>query len=502
MRTRTAASGVVRSTIPARIDRLPWSPFHTRMVVTLGACWILDGFEIASVENIGKQLNFGLSPAAIGGLGTAYLLGEVLGALYFGSRSDQLGRRRLFFLTLTIYLVGSALTALVVGTGVFALVFLYLTRFIAGVGIGGECSAINSMIDELIPAPYRGRVDIAVNGTYWAGAAMAGIVQVPLLSGAIDPNYGWRIALLTGPLFAIVIVFLRRGVPESPRWQIMHGRDRDAEMSITHIEQEVKQAGMTLPAVDGSRAIDIKPIPRAGYVTLLRVLFRTYPTRLTLGATMMITQSFLYNAIFFNYTSVLVSFFRVDNHDTAIYIIPFAVGNLLGALILGRLFDKIGRRKMISRTYIVSGVLLVGSAFVFRAGGFTAATQTLAWCVIFFFASAGASAAYLTVSEIFPMEVRAKAIAVFFAIAQACGSIAPWFYGSLIDEHNPDRSALFAGFLLGAVVMIIGGLVSLVLAVDAENKSLEEVAPPLSVVRTETGHQASNELPRHGDMSG
>jgi MFS family permease len=332
MKTSTAANEIVRSTIPARIDRLPWSPFHTRMVIALGACWILDGFEIASVANIGKQLNLDLSATAIDGLGSVYLLGEVFGALYFGSRSDRLGRRRLFFLTLTIYFIGSSLTVFAIGPGTFTLIFLYLTRFIAGVGIGGEYTAINSMIDELIPASYRGRVDIAVNGTYWAGAAIAGAVQIPLLSGAIDPNYGWRIALLLGPLFAIVIVFLRRRVPESPRWQIIHGHVHDAEASITDIEQEVKQAGKTLPAVDDSRAIDIRPTPRAGYLTLLRVFFQTYPTRLALGVTMMVTQSFLFNAIFFNYATVLESFFQVDKNSTAIYIIPFAIGNLLGPL--------------------------------------------------------------------------------------------------------------------------------------------------------------------------
>jgi MFS family permease len=491
MKTPAVTSGVLRSTIPARVDRLPWSRFHSRMVVALGACWLLDGFEITIAENIGEQLtkseSLGLSQQAIGWLATVYLLGEVAGALFFGRLSDRLGRRRLFFFTLLIYFTGSALTACVIGTGSFALFFLYLTRFVAGVGIGGEYAAINSMIDELTPARYRGRVDIIVNGTYWAGAAFAAAVQIPLLSGTIGPRYDWRIAVLIGPLLAIMIVFLRRGIPESPRWQIINGRDRDAEASIAYIEQEVKQAGKTLPPVSDSRAIDIKPAPQAGYLTLLRVLFQTYPTRSTLGATMMITQSFLYNAIFFTYPSVLVSFFQVNKNDTASYLIPFAIGNLLGPWILGRLFDKIGRRKMISRTYFVSGILLVGSAFVFRAGGFTAMTQTLVWCVIFFFASAGASAAYLTVSEIFPMEVRAQAIAVFFAIAQTFGAIAPLFYASLIDRNNPDPSSLFVGFLVGAVAMIFGGLVAAVLAVDAENKSLEEVAPPLSVVKAESG---------------
>ncbi|WP_243653896.1 MFS transporter [Pseudonocardia endophytica] len=455
------------------------------MVLALGTAWILDGFEITIASNVGDKLSdssrLDLSAAAVGGLATAYLIGQVVGALVFGNLSDRLGRRRLFMITLAIYFGGSALTAFTVGSGAFAVSFIYLTRFIAGAGIGGEYAAINSAIDELIPAHYRGRVDIAVNGTYWAGAAIAAIAQVPLLSGAIDPGIDWRIAFLIGPVLAIVIVVLRRNLPESPRWQIMHGRSAEAEESINFIEHEVEATGRTLPPVDESRAIEVKPADQTGYLTLLRILFRTYPGRSTLGAALMITQSFLYNAIFFTYATVLGTFFGIQN--TAIYYIPFAIGNFLGPLLLGPLFDTIGRKKMISGTYVLSGILLVISALLFKAGALTATTQTVAWCIIFFFASAGASAAYLTVSEIFPMEVRAKAIAVFFAIAQAFGSIAPLFYGSLIDKDHPDPSKLFVGYIVGAAVMIVGGILAWILAVDAERKSLEDVAMPLSVVR-------------------
>jgi MFS family permease len=485
--THTTTSGAVRSDIPARVDRLPWSPFHVRLVLALGICWILDGFETMIAANLGEQFSEGarrgLSLTEIGILTAVYLVGEVVGALVFGQLSDRLGRRRLFFVTLTTYFVGSALTAFVVGNGILSLILLYLTRFIAGAGIGGEYAAINSAIDELIPARHRGRIDIIVNGTYWLGAAIAAVVQIPLLSGAIDPSIDWRIAVLIGPLLAIVILFVRRNIPESPRWQIMHGRTEDAEKSIEAIEQEVTRTGRTLPRVSYDRAIDIQPVDKAGYVTLLQVLFRTYPERSVLAAVLMITQSFLYNAIFFTYAAVLVSFFQVAKANTSIYLIWFAIGNLLGPVVLGPLFDKIGRRTMISRTYVLSGVLLVGSAFIFRVGGFTATTQTLVWCVIFFFASAGASSAYLTVSEIFPMEVRAKAIAVFFAIAQCFGALGAVFYGLLIDDNKPDPSSVFVGYLVGAIMMIIGGVVAFLLAVDAENKSLEEVAPPLSEVR-------------------
>jgi len=333
-------------------------------------------------------------------------------------------------------------------------------------------------------AQYRGRTDIAVNGTYWAGAAIAAGIQVPLLSGAIDPAYDWRIAFLVGPVLAIVIVFLRRAVPESPRWQIMHGRAEAAESSIAYIEREVAVSGRTVEPVDEAQAITLRPTPPAGYLTLLRVLFRTYPGRSTLGASLMITQSFLYNAIFFSYAIVLSNFYLGPNADTSLYYIPFAVGNFIGPLVLGPLFDSVGRRKMIAGTYLLSGSLLVITAFLFRADVLTATTQTAAWCVIFFFASAGASAAYLTVSEIFPMEVRAKAIAVFFAIAQIFGSVAPLLYALLIgSKEAPSRPGLFAAYIIGAAVMMAGGIVAAILGVDAERKSLEDVATPLSMVR-------------------
>jgi MFS family permease len=484
-----SSNRVLRSTIPARIDRLPWSPFHTRMVLALGACWILDGFEIAVASNIGAQLaepeNLALTPTAIGLLATVYLLGEVVGALWFGRLSDRLGRRRLFLATLATYFTGSALTAAVVGHGALPLALLYLTRFVAGMGIGGEYAAVNSTVDELVPARYRGRIDIGINGTYWAGAALAGAVQVPLLSGALDPRWDWRIALLVGPVLACGIWLLRRNLPESPRWLIIQGRSDEAEASVARIENAVDPAGRTLSPVEESHALAIRPVPPVGYLGMLRLLFRAYPRSCALGATMMITQSFLYNAIFFSYASVLVHYYGVNDNQTAIYLVPFAVGNLLGPLVLGRLFDTLGRRKMISRTYGLSGALLIVSALVFADGGFTAVSQTVAWCVIFFFASAGASSAYLTVSEIFPMEVRAKAIAIFFAIAQAAGALAPLIYGALINTGNPDRTSLCIGFLAGAALMIAGAVVARLIAVDAENKSLEDIATPLSVIAAE-----------------
>ncbi len=481
--TKTVGGGALRSLIPARIDRLPWSRFHTHLVIALGVAWVLDGLEITIASNVGPDLTLhttlNLSAGAAADIATWYLIGEVIGALFFGRLSDRLGRRNLFMVTLGVYLIGSGLTAATPRGGHW-FIFLYATRVIAGMGIGGEYAAINSAIDEMIPARYRGRVDLAVNGTYWAGAFLGTIVTLFLLNH-LTPNLGWRIAYVVGPVLALVIIFVRRHLPESPRWQIMHGRQQAAEESIAEIEHDVERTKGALPPVDPGKELEIRPAEQIGYLALLRVLFSHYPSRSVLGAALMITQSFLYNAIFFTYGLVLEYFFHVKVTDTGYYFLAFAVGNLLGPLTIGHLFDTIGRRKMISSTYLLSGVLLVITAQLFKAGVLNATTQTICWSVIFFFASAGASAGYLTVSEIFPLEVRAKAIAVFFAIAQCFGSLGSHLYGHLIGTGT-DPNRLYFGYLLGAGAMIVGGLVAVFLAVDAEGKSLEEVAKPLSVV--------------------
>jgi MFS family permease len=483
------APGVIRSLIPARIDRLPWSPFHTRMVVALGVAWILDGLEITVASGVvallTEKTSLGLSSTQAGALASVYLAGEVVGALVFGRMSDKLGRKKLFVITLAVYLVGSGLTALTLSNGVGWLVFLYATRFISGMGIGGEYAAINSAIDELIPARFRGRVDIMVNGTYWAGA-LIGTIGTYIFLNELSPDVGWRVAFLLGPVLGLVIIFVRRHLPESPRWQVMHGHAAQAEETIDYIEHEVVHGGRELPEVPEDKAVEIKPAEDIGYFALARVLFKEYPQRAIYGATLMITQSFLYNAIFFTATLVLTTFYGVDAKTAPLFLIAFAVGNLAGPFLLGHLFDTVGRKKMISGTYIIAGVLLTISAFLFKAGVLTATTQTIAWCLIFFFASAGASSAYLTVSEIFPQEVRAKAIAVFFALAQCFGALGPLIYGSLIDQDDPQPGPLFAGYLLGAGVMIVGGLVAAFLGVSAEGKSLEDVATPLALRRPGT----------------
>ncbi len=477
--------------IPARLDRIGWSKFHTRMVIALGVAWVLDGLEITIATNVTPILthksSLGLSSASVGfAVGTIYLLGEVAGAIFFGRLSDKWGRKNLFMITLGVYLLGGTLTALTAGHSHGWALWLEFTRFLAGMGIGGEYAAINSAIDELIPARYRGRIDIAVNGSYWGGAFIATVLTIVLLDH-ISPNVAWRLAFLFGPLLGFIILFVRKNLPESPRWLLMHGRTEEAEAAVAQVEKDAKASGGTLDEVDESKAIEIRPAEKIGFIVLAGTLFRKYPRRSLLGASLMITQSFLYNAIFFTYALVLTKVYGVGEKSTPYYFIFFALGNFIGPLTLGRLFDSVGRKKMIAGTYILSGLLLAGSAFLFEAGALDAVTQTVCWCVVFFFASAGASAAYLTVSEIFPVEVRAKAIAVFFAIAQFFGSLGPWLYGQLIGSgHNHSR--LFVGYLIGGAVMVIGGLVEIAIGVNAEQRSLEDIAQPIGA----TSAQRSN----------
>jgi len=484
--TTHATAGTARpviSTIPARLDRLRWSPFHTRMVIGLGTAWILDGLEITIASSVTSLLTHGdtlaLTTSEVSSLATVYLVGQVVGALVFGKLSDSLGRRRLFMWTLAIYLVGTGLSA-AAWPGTAGLIYLYLTRFVAGSGIGGEYAAINSAIDEMMPARYRGRTDIWINGSYWAGSVVGTFASF-LLINAFAPDTGWRLAFLVGPVLAVVVLLVRRNLPESPRWLLTHGREDEALAAMERIEQSARDDGQHLAPVDARDAIALQPEKNYGYVTLLRYCFTRYRRRAILGATLMITQSFLYNAIFFTYALALTTFYGVSAQMVPLYGLVFAVGNLAGPLLLGNLFDTVGRKKMISGTYLVSGVLLAVSAWLFQAGVLNAAGQTFLWTVIFFFASAGASSGYLTVSEIFPLEIRAQAIAVFFAIAQCAGAIGPILYGILIGDGS-DRAGLTVGYLIGAALMVVGGLTAAALGVNAERRSLETIARPLSAV--------------------
>jgi MFS family permease len=468
--TEASAPAVVETDIPARLDRLPWARFHTLVVAALGITWILDGLEVTLAGSVAGALKASpvlrFSNYDVGFAASAYLGGAVLGALFFGWLTDRLGRKKLFFITLAVYLTATAATALSWNLFSFA-----LFRFLTGAGIGGEYAAINSTIQELVPARVRGWTDLCINGSFWIGAAMGALGAVVLLDPAVmDPEYGWRLAFLIGASLAVVIFFMRLWLPESPRWLMTHGRAAEAERVVAGIEDRVLGAGHELPPVD---------LPRVRLRARTHTLFDRHRRRTLVGLSLMGGQAFFYNAIFFTYALVLTDFYGIRADHVGWYILPFAAGNFLGPLLLGRLFDVVGRRPMIAFTYVMSGVLLTVSGALFAEGTLSAAGQTLAWSVIFFFASAAASSAYLTVSETFPLEIRALAIAFFYAIGTGIGGIAgPWLFGALIDTGS--RVSVYGGYLVGAALMIAAGVIAWFFAVSAERKPLEHVARPLA----------------------
>ncbi|HEV7741622.1 MAG TPA: MFS transporter [Pseudolysinimonas sp.] len=470
------APRTIRSLIPARLDRLPWTRFHWMIVVGLGFSWILDGLEVQIVSLGGYEHTLHMNATDVGIAGTVYLSGQVVGALVFGRLADSLGRKKLFILTLAIYLVASGIAGLAPNAW-----FFWIFRFFAGMGIGGEYAAINSAIDELIPAKYRGRVDIAINGTYWAGAALGSFAGIFLLDqNLFAEDIGWRLAFFIGPLLGLAVIVLRRHIPESPRWLMTHGREEEAEKTVAEIEEGIGRNGdHELEEVSDDQALELEPRKRTPFTQIFRVLLREHPTRLLVGMSMMITQSFLYNAIFFTYSLVLQNFYHLPVASVPLMFFPFAIGNLLGPLLLGPLFDIWGRRQMIFWTYAISAVVLAVSAFLFSTGAITAIVHVILWCVSFFFASAGASSAYLTVSEIFPLEMRSQVISYVFAIGQVFGAVAPVLYASLIGDGS-DRGPLTIGYYLGAGVMLLGGVVAAIFGVAAERKGLEEIVDPLS----------------------
>ena len=469
----------VETDVPARLDRLPWSRFHVLIVVSLGVTWVLDGLEVTVVGSLGPALQnkdaLGLSAQDIGTAASCYVIGAVLGALFFGWLTDRFGRRLVFNLTLTVYVVGVLMSAFSWSAWSF-----FLFRFVTGAGIGGEYAAINSAIDELIPARLRGRIDLIVNGTFWAGAAAGAGASVLLLDPHIvSPGLGWRLGFGIGGVLGLGILFLRRFVPESPRWLVTHGRNDEAEKTVAEIEQRVEhESGEKLPAPEGKK-LTVHPRKTFGFGMILKAMLGKYRARSILVLVLMIAQAFLFNAVFFTYALVLQHFDHVAEGSVGLFILPLAASNFCGPLLLGHFFDTVGRRKMIAGTYGLSGVLLLVTAVLFGMGIFTATTQTIAWVVIFFFASAAASSAYLTASEIFPLETRALAIAMFYALGTAGGGvIAPWLFGKLIATGS--AWALSGGYAVSAALMILGAILEAKLGVDAEGKSLESIAEPLS----------------------
>ncbi|WP_188981156.1 MFS transporter [Pseudomonas matsuisoli] len=476
------SSGRVYETdLPARLDRLPWGRFHTLLVVALGITWLLDGLEVTLAGSVAGALRdspvLRLSNTDIGLAGGAYIAGAVLGALYFGWLADRLGRRKLFFITLAVYVSATIATAFS-----WSLWSFLLFRFLTGAGIGGEYSAINSTIQEFTPARFRGWVDLAVNGTFWVGAALGALGAVFLL----DPQFlsqelGWRLCFGIGGALGIVVVLMRLWIPESPRWLLIHNQPEAAERIVEDIEARFTKQGYTLAPVGAEDRIRLRARQSTPLGEVVHTLLQRHRQRSLVGLTLLTSQAFFYNAIFFTYALVLAEFYGVPSHEVGWYILPFALGNFCGPILLGRLFDVVGRRIMISSTYILSGVLLLGSGHLFYLEVLDATQQTLCWMVIFFFASAAASSAYLTVAETFPLEIRALAIAVFYAFGTGLGGIiGPLLFGHLIE--TAERGSVYVGYIIGAVLMIVAGCVQARWGVASERRSLESVATPLSAV--------------------
>ncbi|MGP5726233.1 MFS transporter [Arthrobacter rhombi] len=470
----------ITTDIPARLDRLPWSRWHWKVLVGLGTVWILDGLEVTIVGNITTRLSqsdsgIDITDAQTAGTAAAmYVLGACLGALFFGYLTDRLGRKKLFMITLGVYLAATALTGLTTEAWMF-----FILRFFTGAGIGGEYAAINSAIDELIPAKHRGRVDIIVNGTFWLGAIGGSLLSIIALDTDIfAANIGWRLTFGLGLVLGLLILLVRRSVPESPRWLFIHGREDEAEKVVAGIEERIKkETGQELSEPEGT--IRIRQRHSIGFGEIAKTMFVSYPKRATLGFSLFIGQAFLYNSITFGYATILATFFDIPAGKTGYYYAVIAAGNFIGPLLLSPLFDTWGRRPMISGTYILSGVMLLGTAWMFNAGLLTAVTLTACWSVALFFASAGASSAYLTVSEVFPMETRALAIAFFYAIGTAAGGISgPLLFAKMVETGDPFDTAI--AFTVGALLMIAAGIVAVFLAVKAERRSLEDIASPLT----------------------
>jgi MFS family permease len=475
---KAVAPGIVETDIPARLDRLPWGRFHNLVIVALGITWILDGLEVTLAGSLAGALKesptLRFSNLEIGLASSAYLLGAVGGALFFGWLTDRLGRKKLFFITLFVYLIATAATAFSWDVWSYC-----LFRFLTGAGIGGEYTAINSTIQELIPARVRGWTDLVINGSFWIGAAIGAYGSVILLDPAnFGPDTGWRVAFFIGALLGLVILFMRMWIPESPRWLMTHGRAAEAEKIVAGIEDSFRTRGYALEHAELPR-YRLQARSHTPLREVFDTLFKRHRTRAFVGLSLMASQAFFYNAIFFTYALVLTDFYGIAADNIGWYMLPFAAGNFLGPLILGRLFDTVGRRPMIAFTYAISGLLLAISGWFFQQDLLTARGLTISWMVVFFFASAAASSAYLTVSETFPLEIRALAIAVFYAVGTGIGGVAgPALFGALVQSGN--RSSVFAGYLFGSALMLAAAAIAWKWGVAAERKPLEAVARPLA----------------------
>jgi MFS family permease len=461
--------------VPSRLDRLPWSQWHWRVVVALGITWLLDGLEVTIVGSVAPMLQrsdtLHLSDSQIGLTASAYLAGAILGALVFGRLTDVFGRKRLFLITLGVYLAATLATAASWSFASFA-----VFRALTGAGIGGEYAAINSAIDELIPARVRGRTDLAINSTYWAGTAFGSLLTLVVLNPRVLPAaIGWCVVFGLGAVIGLAVMFVRRYVPESPRWLLLHGRLPDAERVVESIESQIRSTREEpLPPSGPVGTLEVKGA--VTFAAITHVLFRRHLRRTLLGLTLMIAQAFAYNGIFFTYALVLTKFYDVPPPSVGLYLLPFAIGNLLGPMLLGHFFDTLGRRVMIALTYGVSGILLAVTGYAMARGWLTATTQTFLWCAVFFVASAAASSAYLTVSELFPVELRGLAIAFFYAVGTAAGGLAaPTLFGALLETGSRDR--VLIGYLIGAGLMLIAALAAAFWGEHAEQKSLEMINP-------------------------
>ena len=482
-------TGTIETNIPGRLDRLPWAKWHWMVVIGLGTVWILDGLEVTIIGAISSRLTekgsgLELAQHQVGQAAAAYVAGACIGALLFGYLTDRLGRKKLFIVTLLVYLAATVATAFSKNP-----MYFFACRFVTGMGIGGEYAAINSAIDELIPARVRGRVDLIINGSFWLGAVAGSLLSVVLLNESYFPaDVGWRLAFALGAVLGLGILFVRRNVPESPRWLFIHGHQDRAEEIVEDIERQVEtDTGQRLADVEDR--IRVRQRKSIGFVTIAKTMVTLYPRRSVVGLGLFVGQAFLYNAVFFTQALVLTTFFKVSDSTVGLWLIPLAVGNFCGPLLLGHFFDSVGRRVMITLSYVLSGLLLIGTGVLFEQGALNATTLTVCWCVVFFFASAGASAAYLTVSEIFPMETRAMAIAFFYAVGTGLGGIiGPLMFGTYVEQ---GASKVAFGYYIGAALMILGGIIEMVMGVEAARRSLEDVAKPLTAQDAESDGEGS-----------